>query len=277
MSTASAQQTAEDHRQATANHHQAAADCIWDLWQGRRHVDGLPPGLRPTTRLEGYAIQALYEKRSAQPLFGWKIAATSLAGQQHIHVDGPLAGRLLAERVHPDGTTLSLAGNQMRVVEGEFAFRMARDLAPRGTAYTRAEVIAAIGTLHPAIEVPDSRFAPFEEAGTAQLIADNACTDYFVLGDAAPDAWRQINLVDHPVSAHADGGATFTGSGANVLGDPLLALTWIANELSGIGVTLKRGQVVTTGTCFKPFAVAPGDAVTVDFGPIGRVAVSFSA
>ena len=264
---------------SSTSQHQAAADQLWALWQGRQHIAALPPNLRPMTRAEGYAIQALQERRSAAPLFGWKIAATSLAGQQHIQVDGPLAGRLLAEQVRQSGAVLSLAGNQMRVVEGEFAFRMAHDLAPRITPYTRDEVVAAIGTLHPAIEVPDSRFQPFEQAGTAQLIADNACTDYFVLGAAAPDAWRGLDLVNHAVTAQVAGGGAggaFAGSGVNVLGDPLLALTWIANELSGIGVTLKRGQVVTTGTCFKPFAVAPGDAVEVDFGLIGRVAVSFT-
>ena len=119
------------------------ADLIWSLWQSRRHIDHLPPDLRPATRAEGYAIQALYEQRSTQPLFGWKIAATSSAGQQHIQVDGPLAGRLLAERVMADGATINLAGNQMRVVEGEFAFRLAHDLPPRASAYTRDEVCAA--------------------------------------------------------------------------------------------------------------------------------------
>ena len=164
----------------------------------------------------------------------------------------------------------------MRVVEGEFAFRMGCDLPPRATPYTRAEVSAAIATLHPAIEVPDSRFKPFEAAGAAQLIADNACTDYFVLGAAAPEAWRALDLAAHSVTAQIAGGASFTGSGSNVLGDPLLSLTWIANELSGLGVTLKKHQVVTTGTCFKPFAVAPGDVVEVDFGVIGRAGVQFA-
>ncbi len=249
---------------------------IWQLWQTRQHIATLAPAIRPRTRADGYAIQACYERHSAQPLFGWKIAATSSAGQQHIQVDGPLAGRILAERVIPDGGTIDLTGNQMRVLEGEFAFRMARDLPPRAAPYTRAEVIAAIATLHPAIEVPDSRFQPFEAAGAAQLIADNACTDWLVAGSAAPDSWRGLDLVTHAVTAQIKGGAQFEGSGINVLGDPLVALTWIANELSGIGVTLKKGQLVTTGTCFKPFAIQPGDAVEVDFGVIGRVAVSFA-
>ena len=63
---------------------------------------------------------------SRQAVAGWKIAATSLAGQKHINVDGPLAGRLLAGRELQPGTPVPLAGNLMRVAEAEFAFTMAR-------------------------------------------------------------------------------------------------------------------------------------------------------
>ena len=117
--------------------------------------------MRPATRADGYAVQATLEARSAAPLYGWKIAATSKAGQAHIAVDGPLAGRLLRERVVENGGTLPFGANHMRVAEAEFAFRMERDLAPRATAYTVAEVLAAVDSLHPAIEIPDSRFNDF--------------------------------------------------------------------------------------------------------------------
>ena len=254
---------------------EAVARTIWNLGLGGQRIANLPMQIRPADRPAGYAAQACLERYSGKPLFGWKIAATSKAGQEHINVDGPLAGRLLAERVLAPGAQVPLAGNQMLVVEAEFAFCMAHDLAPRAAAYTRAEVVAAIASLHPAIEVPNSRFAPFEKAGAAQLIADNACADYFLLGDAAPPAWRGIDLARHVVSARDGAGMLHDGSGANVLGDPLIALTWIANELSSIGVTLAAGQVVTTGTCVKPFAVKPGDHVTADFGLLGRIDVRF--
>ena len=90
--------------------------------------------MRPTTRSEGYAIQALVEGRSPAPLFGWKIAATSVAGQKHINVDGPLAGRLLREKAFASEAELPLGANHMRVAEPEFAFRMAQDLPPRESA-----------------------------------------------------------------------------------------------------------------------------------------------
>src|SRR6202020_953015 len=99
----------------------------------------------------------------------------SEAGQKHINVEGPMAGRILAETVIADGGTSSMAGNEMRVGEPEFAFRMATDLPPRTAPYTAAEVLQAVGTLHPAIEIPDSRFVDAVGAGAAQIIADNAC------------------------------------------------------------------------------------------------------
>jgi len=257
--------------------HRQAARFLADASRAGRFIEALPGDLRPASRADAYAVQAAMQAFSAHPLFGWKIAATSAAGQQHINVSGPLAGRLLAERVFPDGTAITLKGNQMLVVEGEFAFRMAHDLPPRREPYTRSEVLDAVASLHPAIEVPNSRFKPFELAGEAQLIADNACAEYFLLGDAAPHGWRGIDLVGHQVCAVDGEGRQHAGSGVNVLGDPLLALTWIANELSSIGVALAAGQVVTTGTCFKPFAVKPGDHVRMDFGALGRIAVRFAA
>ena len=263
---------------------QSAADLLWQHWQEGRRMASLPVDLRPATRAQGYAIQARLEARSARPVVGWKIAATSAAGQAHIRVDGPIAGRLLAERGHADGSTLSLAANFMRMAECEFAFRMARELPPRATPYSRGEVLAAVDTLHPAIEIPDSRFDPFEQVGAAQLIADNACAGDYIIGAAAASTWRTIALGAHAVSArvtrgagHHGNGQIFTGSGANVLGDPLMALTWIANELSGLGIPFKAGQTVITGTCIAPIPVQPGDHVSADFGPIGTVAVRFAA
>lgn len=255
---------------------QQAADLLWRTWQAGEVIAALPAAIRPATRAEGYAIQATLEARSAKPLFGWKIAATSRAGQAHIGVDGPLAGRLLAERAHRSGDTLAFGANRMRVAEPEFAFRMGRDLPPRERDYTVDEVLAAVDSLHPAIEVPDSRYADFVTAGAAQLIADNACAHEFVLGPASPPLWRDLDLAAHRAKATVVGRFDRDGVGANVLDDPRRALTWLANELSGIGVTLRAGQVVTTGTCAVPLAILPGDAVRVDFGVIGTASLQFA-
>src|SRR5258708_8625119 len=136
----------------------AASRTLYDHWRAGTKLDGLETSLRPRDRAEAYAIQGKIEKYSAGNLFGWKIAATSEAGQKHINVEGPMAGRILPQTVLPDGGTASMAGNEMRVAESEFAFRMATDLPPRSSPYSVQETLDAIATLHPAIEIPDSRF-----------------------------------------------------------------------------------------------------------------------
>src|ERR1700676_4950669 len=173
----------------------AASKTLHDHWRAGTKFDALDTRLRPRDRAEGYAIQSAIANYSSGKLFGWKIAATSEAGQKHINVEGPMAGRILAETVIADGGTASMAGNEMRVAEPEFAFRMRANLPPRSSPWSVREVVEAVGTLHPAIEIPDSRFKDFVSAGAAQIIADNACAHLFVLGAPAAD-WRSLDLVE---------------------------------------------------------------------------------
>ncbi|MFO1319099.1 MAG: fumarylacetoacetate hydrolase family protein [Burkholderiales bacterium] len=252
-----------------------AGEFLWTAWQAREVVEALPAELRPRTDADGFAIQRAINEISGQARFGWKIAATSAAGQQHIGVSGPLPGTLLAERVRQAPATFSLDRNAMRVAETEFAFRMGRTLAPRAQPYAVDEVLDAVAALHPAIEVPDSRYRDFVTAGGPQIIADNACACWFALGEATTADWRSVDLSKHPVRATIGDRVAGEGTGANVLGDPRVALTWLANALSRFGTPLSAGEVVTTGTCVVPVTVQPGETVVADFGPFGRVEVSF--
>jgi 2-keto-4-pentenoate hydratase len=124
--------------------------------------------------------------------------------------------------------------------------------------------------------VPDSRYQDYVRVGAPQLIADNACACWFVLGAPAAADWRECDLVQHNVAAYRNGELAGRGSGANVLGDPRIALAWIANELSGFANGLLAGQIVTTGSCLTPMTVAPGDEVGVDFGVFGVIEAKFS-
>jgi 2-keto-4-pentenoate hydratase len=253
-----------------------AAATLWQAWQDGRKLDALPEACRPSSKQEGYAIQQALAELSQESPFGWKIAATSAAGQKHIGVDGPLAGRLLRGRGRSQSTVIPLDNNVMNVAEAEFAFRMGRDLAPRAQPYSPSEVTDAVAALHPAIEIPDSRYSDFAKVGAAQLIADNGCACYFVLGEPTRADWRRIDLVQHQVQALSNGKVVREGSGANVLGDPRVALTWLANELRDLGRGLKSGEVVITGTCVVPWEVRPGDKVSAEFGVLGRVSTQFA-
>ena len=261
-----------------------AAQLIWTHLRDGTQLVALPESCRPTTRAEGYAVQAEVARLSGQPSAGWKIAATSLAGQKHINVDGPLAGRLLANRVFAAGTaatnSIDLEPNLLRVVEAEFAFRMARALPVRDAAagaFAVDEVMSAVANLHLAIEIPDCRFTDFLHVGAPSLIADLACASWWIVGDAVTADWRSIDLSAHRVTAYKNGAVAAEGVGSNVLGDPRIALTWLANELCAYGDGLQAGDYVTTGTCVVPVACAPGDSFLMDFGVLGTISVAFPA
>jgi 2-keto-4-pentenoate hydratase len=257
-------------------HISECAQILWQHWMRSEHIDELPRHCRPADRKEAYMIQAQVAKLSGQRVFGWKIAATSGAGQQHIGVDGPLAGRLLSNRVMDSGSRLLLGQNLMNVAEAEFAFRMRDPLPPRADEYTAEEVLSAVATLHPAIEIPDSRYSDFVKVGAAQLIADNACACWFVLGPATTADWRNHDLAGHVVKLWRNDTVSADGCGANVLGDPRIALTWIANELRSQNIGLLGDEIVTTGTCVLPQAIAPGDSLRADFGEFGTVSVDIA-
>ena len=253
-----------------------AAAILLRHWDARTRIDQLPVQCRPADRRAGYRAQEAMVALARQAVAGWKIAATSAAGQKHIGVDGPLAGPLLANRVLPVGATVPLDGNAMLVAEAEFAFTFGADLPPRPDAYSQAEVLAAVASLHPAVEVPDSRYADFARVGAPQLIADTACSCWFVLGSATQHDWRTIDLSAHAVRGSINGREVAAGKGANVLGDPRIALTWLANELREFCNGIRAGQFVTTGTCVVPVAVKPGDRFRADFGQVGSLEVLLS-
>jgi 2-keto-4-pentenoate hydratase len=259
-----------------------AAQLIWANFRDGSQINALPKSCHPTTRAEGYAVQAELARLSGKSCVGWKIAATSVAGQKHINVDGPLAGRLLADRVFAAGTnaanSIDLGRNLLRVVEAEFAFRMSRALPRRAAtagAYTVDEVMLAVASLHLAIEVPDCRFTDFVHVGAPSLIADLACASWWIVGDAVAADWRTIDLAAHRVTAYKNGAFATDGIGSNVLGDPRISLAWLANELCAYGDGLQAGDYVTTGTCMVPVPCAPGDAFVMDFGVLGTIAVAF--
>lgn len=255
------------------SHH--ACDILLGHFRAGTTLDTLPDDMRPQTRADGYAIQSHLETDTRRRA-GWKIAATSIAGQKHINVDGPLAGRLMADMVHPDGATVPFANNRMRVAEAEFVFDFGTDLPPRSAPYTQQDVMAAVGDLYLGIEIPDSRFADFVSVGGAQLIADNACANHFVLGPKAPKIWRDIDLAQHTATAEVIGKHVAHGIGSNVLDDPRIALTWIANEVTALGITLYAGEFVTTGTCIVPIEIDAGDHIVANFGQLGSVRCSLS-
>jgi 2-keto-4-pentenoate hydratase len=253
-----------------------AAKVLLQNWNATTRIAALPEDARPQSRKAGYDTAEAVARQSGHPVAGWKIAATSEAGQKHINVDGPIIGRILRHRLVAPGSSIALGDNIMRVAEAEFAFGFKGALPPRATPYSYDEALDAVGSLHLSIEIPDSRYSDFTKVGAAHLIADTACASWLILGPAIQKSWRPIDLSDHPVIGLRNGEKVAQGTGKAVLGDPRKALTWFVNEASTYCGGVKAGQFVTTGTCIIPFAISPGDQITADYGELGTISASIA-
>ena len=88
--------------------------------------------------------------------------------------------------------------------------------------------------------------------------------------------WRGYDLPAHPVTLTVDGATRATGTGANVLGDPITVLEWAVRNLHVRGIGLEASQIISTGTTTGLVYLQPEQHAIADFGAIGRVEVIFT-
>ena len=253
-----------------------AAACLQDARRQVRQIDALPDGAMPGSDEEGYRIQEALLVESGDVAAGYKIGATSKRAQDFLGTDGPFYGRLRRGALLDSGVVLARRDLPFYLLEPEFAFRMGEDLPSRDRTYDRDEVTAAVATVIPAIEVVTSVWREWNQRGVPALIADNGVHGLQLLGPEFPK-WRELDLADHQVRLRVDGRQAGEGRGANALGHPLAALTWLANALRARDRGIKAGEIVTTGVVTPFVTLERGSHAEADFGELGSVTVNLTA
>lgn len=238
-------------------------------------LEPLPETCRPQTLAEGYEVQEAFRASWPDALAGWKIGATAPLTMERFGVNEPIYGPFFARDVHMSPASPKAASQRPVAIETEFAYRLGADLPARDASYSRDEIIGAIDALVPAFEVVSPRFAqiPFDHAPSA--VADCMLNYAMVLGAPITD-WRGIDAARHPVQLRIDGLVTGEGTGAECLGDPRNVLDWIVEKLRAAGIGLKKGEVLSTGTCTGIVPFRPGQKAVGDFGPLGKVELCYT-
>jgi 2-keto-4-pentenoate hydratase len=240
-----------------------------------RRLERFPAACAPATIDDGYAIQEAFAAAWGLNIVGYKIGCTSAEARQLLGSPGPIPGRIFAPYRLSSPATVSASAFHRLGIEAEFAFTLARDLPPRREPFARDEVAAAVAALHPAIEIIDPRWTDWLKVGVASIVADNGANGALVLGPPTEN-WRGLDLPRQTATLLFDGAVKARGDGAAVLGNPLDALVWLANDLGRRGFGLKRGDAVTTGTCTGLEFAAAGMAVAVDMGALGRAELTIT-
>ena len=242
-----------------------AGAMLLDARRMNRPIDDLPVALQPVTLDEAYFVQDRLAIAYGE-IGGWKVGAPT-AEATPMFAPMPLAWIA-------SNNALLEGRHRFRGLEAEIAFQMGKDLPPREKAYSRDEVVDAIRSCHPAIEVIESGLTDPLTATKLSMIADLQMHGGFVYG-AAVSGWKQIDFLKEHVTIAVDGMVRADRTGSNTSGDLMRLLPWLANEGAARTGGLKAGQWVTTGSWTGVTQAIAGSKVDVTFSTAGRVHLEF--
>lgn len=238
-------------------------------------IANLPEPLRPQSMDAACRLQYLVARHFG-PVGGYKIGAPS---PEATPVFGPMPLQAGAEQFTEANSKepLPVASplSRVRGVEAEIAFVLGRDLPVRTTPYTREEVIAAIASAHPGIELLESAFLDLSEVDRLTQIADMQTHGGYVLGPALPN-WQSVDFTRERVRVVVDGEERFTGIASNTAGTDLIRLViYLANEGAAFTQGLRAGQVVTTGSWSGKTLASKSSIAEIAFTHFGGLKIRF--
>jgi len=243
-----------------------AADLLMDARRTNRPIVDLPKEYRPMTLEEAYVVQDRMSW-AYDAIGGWKIGAPSPDAT-------PTFAPMPAAWISCSGCELRGVAHRYRGLEAEIAFHLGSDLPPRDKPYTLDEVVGAIASMHPAIEVLETALADPAQAWKLTATADLALHGGFVFGDAVPN-WHDIDFSTESVTMSVDGTVRVERTGSNTAGDLMRLLPFLANEGASRTEGLKKGHWITTGSWTGMTQGTAGSAAEAKFSTAGRVSLRF--
>lgn len=257
------------------------ANWLSALASARRDCQPIPadPNLTACSIQDAYQIQSENIRRTLADIggevVGLKLGGTTETVLARLNLDSPFVGPIFSSRTYDAPVVLRRADFIACIIETEIGIRIGRDLGKGDAVPARDDLIAAIDSVFPAIEIADSRLRDWPQMSAAAIISDNGYAGAWVRGKDAVQ-WRDIDLVGLPIILRKDGEVIREGAGAMVLGDPLRALGMLVSTLHQRGQILRAGTLVSTGSCIVPFPSPDGDRFVADFGALGSVTVDLT-
>ena len=253
----------------------ALAEKLLAAEKDRRPISPLTDAETLLTVEEAYRVQLRVvelKKSSGQIVIGRKIGITSLAMQAMLGVEEPDYGHILNGMVVMEGEKISTADLIQPRIEGEITFVLKEEL--KGPGVTLTDVIRCSEGVIPSLEIIDSRITDWK-IKLADTVADNASSARIVLGGKITPLLG-LDLRTVGMTLEKNGEVVATATGAAVLGNPSHAVAWLANKLAVFGISLRKGEVILSGSLTAAVPVTGGDFIRADFGLLGDVKIKFA-
>ena len=225
---------------------------------------------------DAYQIQLRMIQRrldAGERVVGKKIGVTSKVVMDMLKVNQPDFGHLLSGMVYNEGQPISAGSMIAPKAEAEVAFILARDL--EGPGVTAADVLRATDCVMPCFEIVDSRIKDWK-IKIQDTVADNASCGVLTLGGLRKSP-RDLDLALAGMVLEKNGEIISTSCGASVQGSPVNAVAWLANTLGRLGIGLKAGDIILSGSQSPLVPVVAGDSLYCSVGGLGGTSVRFVA
>ena len=252
---------------------QACAAALLHAERTRTPINCLSATYPKLDETAAYAIQAAKLELRGERQAGFKLGYTSAAMRAQMNIDSPNFG-VLTEDLRLDEENGGVPSDELihPLVEPEIALLVGRDI--EGGGYNRSSIFRAVDAVLPALEIVDTRY-PDYKFKTVDNISDNSSSARFLTGrPRSLAAVGDLRLLG--VLLWSEGRALDQGIGANALGDPLLALAWLANELAARGEGITAGSIILTGGLTRAHPARAGQSFVAEFAELGTVRAHFA-
>jgi 2-oxopent-4-enoate/cis-2-oxohex-4-enoate hydratase len=223
---------------------------------------------------DAYQIQQRMIQRrldAGETIIGKKIGVTSKVVMDMLKVNQPDFGMMTSGMVFNEGESIDTSTMIAPRAEAEVAFVLKSDLM--GPGVTAADVLRATDFVVPCFEIVDSRIQDWK-IKIQDTVADNASCGVLVLGGRRKSP-ADIDLALAGMVLEKNGEIISTSTGAAVQGSPVNAVAWLANTLGDLGIGLKAGEVILSGSQSPLVPVKAGDSLVCSVGGLGGTSVRF--
>lgn len=249
-------------------------DELYDALINRKAVAPLTDREADITIEDAYQIQQRMIQRrvdAGETIIGKKIGVTSKVVMDMLKVSQPDFGMMTSGMVFNEGESIDTSTMIAPRAEAEVAFVLKSDLM--GPGVTAADVLRATDFVVPCFEIVDSRIQDWK-IKIQDTVADNASCGVLVLGGRRKSP-ADIDLALAGMVLEKNGEIISTSTGAAVQGSPVNAVAWLANTLGNLGIGLKAGEVILSGSQSPLVPVKAGDSLVCTVGGLGGTSVRF--
>lgn len=225
------------------------------------------------TESVAYYVQYKFLKEldPAESVSGHKVALTTTASRDHLGVHEPCYGHILSTCVYENNADVPIGNLTSPHIEAEVAFVLGEDL--RGPGVTPVDVIRATAGVMPSLELVDLKVQG-EGVSATDVIIHNALHGGLVVGSRLCPL-DGLDLQYEGVTVELNGQLHGSGTGFEVMGNPINPVVWLANKLAEFGDYLRSGETIISGSMVTPAELKPGDSVTATYSRMGSVGARF--